>query len=128
MQPAWELVNRWEHQEPVTHGVPIPEPLVRVMVVTAWLHGWYAWVAATLIAFYGGGRPGEILQCKREDLLLPIDFIEPGPTKFKSQTRQLARVQHLRVVDVTACKISSPANAKIASRCPIVCFLPVSIS
>ena len=112
MQPAWELVNRWEHQEPVTHRTPIPEALVRAMVVTAWLHGWYAWVAATLIAFYGGGRLGEILQCKREGLLLPIDFIEPGPspvflqlTKFKSRTRQPTRVQHLRVVDVTACKL-----------------------
>ena len=112
MQPAWELVNRWENQEPVTHRVPIPEPLVRAMIVTAWLHGWYAWAAATLIAFYGGGRLGEILQCRREDLLLPIDFIEQGPApvflrlaKFKSRMRQPARVQHLRIVDVTACKI-----------------------
>eukprot|EP00435_Cladocopium_sp_Y103_P020708 s2227_g5.t1 len=30
MQPAWEFVNRWEHQEPVTHRGPIPEPLVRL--------------------------------------------------------------------------------------------------
>ena len=36
-------------------------------------------VGATFIAVYGGGRRGEILQCKLEDLLLPIDFIEPGP-------------------------------------------------
>ena len=50
MQPAWELVSRCELQEPVTHRVPIPEPLVRAMVVTAWLHGWYAWAAAISVS------------------------------------------------------------------------------
>ena len=112
MSSAWELISRWEQQEPVEHRVPIPEPLVRALIVLSWLHGWYGWSCATAIAFYGGGRLGEILRCCRQDLLLPADFLEPGPSpvflrlsQFKSKNRQPAKVQHLRVVDVTACRI-----------------------
>eukprot|EP00438_Fugacium_kawagutii_P032098 Skav202519 [mRNA] locus=scaffold1359:335842:340289:- [translate_table: standard] len=112
MHQAWDFVNRWENQEPVEHRNPIPETLVRALVVMAWLHGWFAWAAATILAFYGGGRLGEILQCCREDLLLPVDFIEPGPAPvflrlryFKTRNRQPAKVQHLRITDITACQI-----------------------
>lgn len=80
--------------------------------MSAWAKRWYGWCAATLIAFYGGGRLGEILQCARQDLLLPIDFIEPGPAPvflrlrtFKSKNRQNAKVQRLRIVELTACRI-----------------------
>lgn len=61
MQPAWDYVARWELQEPVNHRVPIAEPLVRALIVLAWQRKWFAWSAATVIAFYGGGRLGEIL-------------------------------------------------------------------
>ena len=112
MQPAWDYVARWELQEPVNHRIPIPESLVRAMIVTAWNRKWYAWAAATTIAFYGGGRLGEILKCARQDLLLPCDFLETAATpvfvrlrSFKSRTRQPAKVQHLRIVDETACRI-----------------------
>eukprot|EP00438_Fugacium_kawagutii_P001470 Skav229395 [mRNA] locus=scaffold904:92557:93252:+ [translate_table: standard] len=112
LQRAWDFVNRWESQEPVQHRTPIPEPLVRALCSLAWVRKWYAWCAATLIAFYGGGRLGEILQCTREDVLLPIDFIEKGPAPvfvrlrfFKSRNRQPAKVQHLRLVEETACCI-----------------------
>ncbi len=114
MQPAWDYVARWELQEPVNHRIPVPETLVRAMIVTAWTRKWFAWAAATTIAFYGGGRLGEILKCARQDLLLPCDFLETSATpvfvrlrSFKSRTRQPARVQHLRVVDETACRILS---------------------
>lgn len=112
MQPAWDFVSRWELQEPVEHRTPIPETLLRSMVVLAWLYRWYGWCAATLIAFYGGGRLGEILQSERQDLLLPGDLLEPGVSpvflrlrKFKSRTRQSARVQHLRIDEPVACKL-----------------------
>ena len=82
MQPAWELIGRWELQEPVQQRIPIPEPLVRAMIVLAWCYKWHSWCGATIIAFYGGGRLGEILQCIRvirEDLLWPTDVLENGP-------------------------------------------------
>ena len=112
MQSAWELVDRWEALTPVVHRVPIPEVLVQAMTVLAWNLGWYRWVGATLIAFYGAGRMGEILRCSREDLLLGEDLLEsPGAAvflrlrSFKSLHRQAARVQHMKITDETTCKI-----------------------
>ena len=112
MQPAWDLISRWEQQEPVQHRIPIPEPLVRAMIVLAWLHGWYSWCCATAVAFYGGGRLGEILKCCRSDLLLPVDFLDSGTapvflklSHFKSKNRQPAKVQHLRVTEETTCSL-----------------------
>ena len=121
MASAWELISRWEAQEPVQHRVPIPEPLVRAMIVLSWLFGWRSWSCATAIAFYGGGRLGEILKCTRQDLLLPSDFLERGVspvflklTQFKSRNRQPAKVQHLRIVEKTACEILHVALRRLA--------------
>jgi hypothetical protein len=111
MQPAWDFVARWEAQEPTQHRIPIPEQLMKSMVVLAWVFGWNSWACATLIAFYGGGRVGEILQAFREDLILPSDLMEGGFSpiflrlrRFKSMLRQPARVQHMRIVSEDACK------------------------
>ena len=77
----------------------------------AWLFGWSSWACATLVAFYGGGRVGEILQAVREDLILAYDLMEPGLSpvflrlrRFKSMYRQPAKVQHMRIVSNDACK------------------------
>ena len=78
MQPAWDYVARWEAHEPVMHRVPIPEQLVKAFVVMAFQFKWFSFAAATLVAFYGGSRLGEILQCGREDVRLPKDFMELG--------------------------------------------------
>eukprot|EP00435_Cladocopium_sp_Y103_P058455 s1133_g20.t1 len=105
MQAAWEIVERWELQCPVTHRAPIPEVLVKAMVSCAWQRRWYAWVGITLLAFYGAGRLGEVICCNREDLLLPRDLCDDAAAaflrlrKFKSIFRQPARVQHMRVGD-----------------------------
>ena len=112
MVPAWEMVERWEALSPVNHRTPIPETLVTAMCALAWHLQWYSWVGATVLAFYGAGRLGEILRCSREDLVLPCDVLEPtgAPVflrlrSFKSQTRQPAKVQHMKVVDATASRI-----------------------
>ena len=112
MQEPWELVARWEKQQPVKHRTPTPEALVKAMCVTAWGLGWRAWTAATAIAFYGGARVGELLKCDRSDLLLPEDLAEEGVGPvfirlrfFKSRNRTPAQVQHLRIVDDVTCRI-----------------------
>lgn len=90
------------------------------------LAGLYGWCCATLIAFYGGGRLGEILPAERQDLLLPSDFLEESATpvflrlrKFKSRTRQPAKVQHLRVTDEVACKILTMVFRNVSSVDPL---------
>ena len=112
MQPAWDMVEKWESLVPVKHRTPIPEALVQCLSVLAWQHGWYSWVGATVVSFYGAGRLGEVLKCCREDLVLPGDVLEPPGSavvlrlrNFKSKNRQPARVQHMKVVDEVACRL-----------------------
>ena len=112
MQPAWELVDRWEAQTPVNHRTPTPEILVQAMVTLAMNLGWYRWAGATLLGFYGAGRVGEILRCSREDLLLAEDLLEPASSvvflrlrTFKSLNRQPAKIQHMKVSDPVVCRI-----------------------
>jgi hypothetical protein len=110
MQPCWELVARWEAQQPVTHRTPVPEALLKALCTIGWLRGWFAWTIATAVSFYGGARVGEVLRCSREDLLLPCDLAEDGVQPvfvrlrhFKSKFRNPAQVQHLRIEDRTTC-------------------------
>ena len=111
---AWELVKRWEIQEPVTHRPPTPESVVLAMCSVAWNHGWYEWVGVTLISFYGAGRLGETIRCRRADLIMPADTCEDGVNAiflqlrtFKSMFRQPARIQHMKVSNNVAVKVIS---------------------
>ena len=114
MQQPWEMVERWEALAPVKHRTPVPESLVQSLCVLAWHHRWYSWVGATLLAFYGAGRLGEVLRCSREDLVLPEDVLEPQGSavflrlrSFKSRMRQPAKIQHMKVTDGLACRLLS---------------------
>ena len=51
-------------------------------------------------------RAGEVLRCRREDLLLPCDMMHECDAAFlllrqsKTSYRQLAKVQHLKITNV----------------------------
>lgn len=114
MQQPWEMVERWEALAPVKHRTPVPESLVQSLCVLAWQHRWYSWVGATVLAFYGAGRLGEVLRCSREDLVLPEDVLEAQGSavflrlrSFKSRMRQPAKIQHMKVSDGVACRLLS---------------------
>lgn len=100
---CWDLATRWEKVEPVKHRVPVPEVLVEAMVALAWNLGWTRWCGVTLLCFFGVARAGEVLRCRRSDLLLPIDMMFECQSVFlllqhsKTMYRQSARVQHLKV-------------------------------
>eukprot|EP00438_Fugacium_kawagutii_P012047 Skav218189 [mRNA] locus=scaffold5213:273982:278268:- [translate_table: standard] len=126
MTEAWEMVERWEAITPVKHRAPIPEVLVRAMCVVGWHWGWRVWVAATLIAFYGAGRLGEVLRCNREDLLLPEDVLQPADAaiflrlrSFKSRLRQPAKVQHMKIANPEACFVISRVFRKLRPDSPL---------
>ena len=100
-------------------------------MVMAFQFKWFSFAAATLVAFYGGSRLGEILQCGREDVMLPKDFMELGHgpifvrlKSFKSRNRQPARVQRLRISDQSACRLLNllirrlPVNAPLFGSSP----------
>ena len=109
---AWDLIRRWEIQEPVTHRPPIPYGVVTAMISLWWMHQWYGWVGVTVLAFFGGGRLGEILRCRRSDLVLPSDTFEENVSacflelqKFKSLFRQPAKVQHMKISEPSAVRL-----------------------
>ena len=123
---AWDLVKRWEVQEPVTHRPPIPYGVVTAMISVAWMHKWYSWVGVTVLAFFGGGRVGEILRCRRADLILPSDTCGEGVTacflelqKFKSLYRQPAKIQHMKINDATGVKLLEKIYSGVDSQQPL---------
>lgn len=105
---AWELVSRWERQQPVRHRTPVPEVILKAMVVVGWFKGFRRWAAVTVAAFYGIARIGEVLRASRLDLLLPKDHFSDVQAVFlrlegpKSSTRGGAKVQHLRIDEPSA--------------------------
>ena len=106
--PAWEILTRWEAVEPVVHRTPLPEPLLKAMVVLSWLKGFRRWAACSLLAFYGMARVGEVLKSRREHLMLPEDMFYNVGAVFlrleatKTSLRGRPKVQHVRVDDEDA--------------------------
>jgi len=126
MAPAWEMVEKWESLCPVKHRTPVPETLVCAMCVLAWHMQWWSWVGATVLSFYGAGRLGEVLRCSREDLVLPGDVFEATGSpvflrlrSFKSQMRQPARVQHMKVSNTSASRILTKIFGQLPLDAPL---------
>ncbi len=126
MASAWELVTRWEQVCPVKHRQPVPEALMKAICVFGWHKKWYSFVGATLLAFYGAGRLGEVLRTTREDLVLPVDVLEPPGSavflrlrQFKSIRRQPARIQHMKVSDPFVSKMLAKIFGKLPYSAPL---------
>ena len=113
---VWEIISRWELAEPTEHRTPLPEPLLRAMVAVAWLTGYKQFAGVAMLAYFGLGRIGEVLQTRRSDLLLPQeDLWEQGRSAFlrlgssKTANRGRVRIQHLKIVDSMAITLLSRA-------------------
>lgn len=109
---AWDLASRWEAVEPTTHRTPVPYAVVQAMISVGWNLGWRRWVGVTTLAFFGIARIGEVLNCRRSDLLLPNDLIDDQNVaaflllrRSKTSFRQAAKVQHLKINDGSAVRI-----------------------
>ena len=66
--------------------------------------GWFRWSGCCLLAFYGVGRIGEVLRCRRRDLLLPADLLDLENdhcflvlNTSKTMHRGGGRVQHMKI-------------------------------
>ena len=66
-------------------------------------------MGVTLLAFYGLARIGEVLRCKRKDLLLPADLLDDSHgaaylsfAQSKTSARGRPRVQHTKISDARA--------------------------
>ena len=113
--PAWELLSRWEAVEPVVHRTPVPEALLKAMVTVGWLRGFQRWAGCALLAFYGMARIGEVLVCRREQLVLPDDLFMATSAVFlrldssKTSLRGRPKIQHIRVDDAAAMELLTVA-------------------
>ena len=76
MHIAWDLATRWEAVEPTVHRTPVPLVMVQAMLAVGWNLGWKRWCGVTCIAFFGIARVGEVINCRRSDLLLPYDLMD----------------------------------------------------
>lgn len=110
LQPAWEVVTRWQELNPVEHRRPLPISLLHAMVVIALHWKWFRVAGVLMICFFGCCRPGEVLAASRHSLLLPSDIgASEGTSCFlrilkpKPGRRGLGRVQHAKIVDRDAC-------------------------
>ncbi len=124
MHGPWELVRRWEFQEPVFDRPPLPEGKVKGLVSLAWRFKWYDWCGVTLLAFYGAGRLGEVLRCLRKILILPCDTVGEinhnaylELRRFKSLYRQPAKIQHMRIGDSYCVKLLNMVYGEYGGEC-----------
>ena len=106
---AWEMVSRWENLEPPFHRCPLPEPILKAMCLLSSLWLMRRWMGVTLLAFYGLARIGEVLRCKRKDLLLPADLLDDSHgaaylsfAQSKTSARGRPKVQHTKISDARA--------------------------
>eukprot|EP00438_Fugacium_kawagutii_P015803 Skav230691 [mRNA] locus=scaffold2202:279688:282453:- [translate_table: standard] len=106
MGPCWQLVTKWEIQEPPRHRVPLPFPVLKAMLTTCLLWKWYRFAAILGLSFFGIARPGEPLREFRRNLLLPSDLLMDEQKVCylkiehpKTGRRGGGRVQHLTVSD-----------------------------
>ena len=109
---SWELLQKWERVEPVTHRTPVPSNILRAMVVLALHWNWRLFACAIAGSFYGILRPGEFLKLRRSDVLLPSDiYSENSGTVFlkigepKTRFRGRGRTQHASVHDPFAVQL-----------------------
>lgn len=109
---AWDLATRWEAVEPTIHRMPVPLVVAQAMISIGWNLGWKSWAGVTTVAFFGIARLGEVLKCRRKDLLLPADLIDDQNfaaflllRRSKTSFRSAAKVQHLKVNDKSAVRI-----------------------
>ncbi len=112
LSSSWELLQKWERVEPVTHRTPVPSNILRAMVVLALHWNWGLFACAIASSFYGILRPGEFLKLRRSDVLLPSDihtenagkvFLKIGEPKTRFRGR--GRVQHATVQDPFTVKL-----------------------
>lgn len=96
------------------------------MVSLSFALGWRRWGGVTLICFYGIARVGEVLKCRRSDLLLPRDLLEDGVSntyvmlkESKTSRRGPSRIQRLKIDDRFVTKLLDKVYGKDELNMPL---------
>ena len=110
LQPAWDTAFSWKRAEPGAHHHAMPWQILLGLVALALSWGWPQ-VAATLALAWGGLlRIGEILQAKRQHLLMPQDIgytidyllfsIEEPKTRHRGARHQSVKVDQPDIIRI----------------------------
>ena len=128
---SWQLVSRWEMLEPLCHRTPLPYVVFQAMSVVGLLWGWKFWVGATVLAFEGICRPGEVLRASRRDLLLPKDLVSEDPNVVflriknpKPGKRGIGLVQHSKINTPGVARFLDSIFGDLAPSAPLYCGSP----
>ena len=110
LQGAWDLAYAWLREEPPTHHLAMPWQVLCAAVVVAVAWGWVCEAVFLALTFGAIARIGEVLQAKRQDLLLPCDFgdtldhilltVKEPKTRFRGARHQVARLDQPQLVQV----------------------------
>ena len=125
IQPAWELLHRWESVQPVTHRTPMPKPILDAVLCLSLSWGWARWAAVTALSFFGACRVGEPLTALRQDLILPEEAGLSSPVCFlnisapKASRKGRGRVQHTKITDPTAVGLAESILAPLKPEEPL---------
>ena len=102
LQGCWDLAFSWARQEPTSHHVALPGPVLLAMITTCYLWGWLRMAGILALGWGAVLRTGELLQATRVDLLLPVDTgyfakyailaIKEPKTRFTTARHQSAKL------------------------------------
>lgn len=109
MSSAWAVATQWQLAEPLQHRTPLPEPILQAMISLCILWGWHRFGASLALAYYGIARVGEVLRCRRSDLLTPEDLLSEEQVIYMQVKRPKTRnrgatVQYITCNDAVATK------------------------
>lgn len=82
LRVAWDVDRSWQLLEPVEHRLPMPYPLFCAALVLCFLSGRIEFAALLLLGFSAALRPGEMLNLRRRDLILPSDLLGAAQEMF----------------------------------------------
>ena len=121
---AWDLAFNWVVDEPHEHNAALPLSVLLALASLALLWGWSREAAIILLGWSGILRIGEILNAKRQDLVLPCDAapgvwyallkIHQPKTRGRAARHQSARIDSSDVVQLLAAVYGKlPPSAKL---------------
>jgi hypothetical protein len=103
MTPAWQIVKRWQQEEPGSCRMVLPPALMMAAVSLGLLWQWPIWTALALLGFTGMLHPCEFVYALRKHLVLPRDALSSQQVAYlhipSPKTKRLARRQHSRISD-----------------------------
>lgn len=120
LRHAWDLLDRWEIAQPVSHRPPLPKLVLDAMVALALSWNWDRWAAVTMLAFHGAMRIGEPLRARRADLMLAHEASLTSDICFlkisapKAGRRGKGLVQHSRITDASTVSLATGVFSQLA--------------